>query len=83
MSLAPTSAAAPAPRDKPRRGFTVVALLAVAFGLYMLFFGGTRGGVVTPYAAPVLAADPGRWLNSPPLALGNGKVTLVEIWSYG
>jgi hypothetical protein len=61
---------------------TVLALLAVGFAVFVMLAGGS-GQSIQPFPAPALSPDPARWLNSAPLKLGDGRVYLVELWSYG
>jgi hypothetical protein len=60
-----------------------VGLLVGAAVLVVVALAGGRGGVVTPYRAPEFAKDPRMWVNSGPLQPGDGRVFLVEVWSYG
>jgi len=65
-------------RRKIGTGLLIGAVVLVVIGL-----AAPRGRRVDPFPAPKLSQDPAAWLNSVPMAPGDGRVYLVEVWSYG
>jgi hypothetical protein len=60
-----------------------IGLLIAAAVLVLVTLAGPRGQQVKPYPAPLFSRNPAAWLNSIPLGPGDGRVYLVEVWSYG
>jgi hypothetical protein len=60
-----------------------IGLLIAAAVLVLVTLAGPRGHRVTPFPAPPFHRDPGVWINSIPVGPGDGRVYLVEVWSYG
>jgi len=60
-----------------------IGLLIAASVLVLVTLAGPRGGRVEPYPAPAFNRDPAAWINSAPIGPGDGRVYLVEVWSYG
>jgi hypothetical protein len=65
-----------------RRKVGTVLLIAAA-ALVLVSLAAPRGRRVTPFAAPAFSRDPAAWINSVPVGPGDGRVYLVEVWSYG
>ncbi len=59
------------------------ALLIGAVALVVFSLAAPRGRRVEPFPAPPFSRDPAAWLNSVPVGPGDGRVYLVEVWSYG
>jgi hypothetical protein len=59
-----------------------IALLIAASVVVILALTGQRGQRVTPFPAPPFNRDPGAWINSVSVGPGDGRVYLVEVWSY-
>jgi hypothetical protein len=59
-----------------------IALLIAASVLVLVTLARPRGQRVTPFPAPPFNRDPGAWINSVPVGPGDGRVYLVEVWSY-
>jgi hypothetical protein len=64
-----------------RRRIGTVLLIA-ATALVLVALARPRGHRVDPFPAPPFNRDPGAWINSVPEGPGDGRVYLVEVWSY-
>ena len=60
-----------------------IGLLIAAAVLVVFSLAAPRGGRVEPFPAPPFSRDPAVWINSVPTGPGDGRVYLVEVWSYG
>ena len=60
-----------------------IALLIGAVARVVFSLAAPRGRRVDPFPAPAFNRSPGAWLNSIPVGPGDGRVYLVEVWSYG
>lgn len=59
-------------------------VLLIGAGVLVVFgLAAPRGRQVEPFPAPQFSRDPGAWLNSVPVGPGDGRVYLVDVWSYG
>jgi hypothetical protein len=65
-----------------RRKIGTVLLIAAAV-LVVFTLAAPRGNRVEPYPAPPFNRDPAAWINSVPMGPGDGRIYLVEVWSYG
>lgn len=59
-----------------------IGLLIAAAVLVLWNIAGPRGHRVEPFPAPPFNRDPAAWINSIPTGPGDGRVYLVEVWSY-
>ena len=60
-----------------------IGLLIAAAVVVVLSLAAPRGRRVEPFPAPPFSRDQAAWSNSIPVAPGDGRVYLVEVWSYG
>jgi hypothetical protein len=65
------------------RGRLGIGLLIAAAVLVVVALVAPRGQRVEPFPAPPFNREPGAWINSVPVGPGDGRVYLVEIWSFG